>query len=478
MLTAELMVLLAVVVSPVLGAQTGSDASRGGLEYTRVAPSVREQGSANSFGSYDVFKTYRSPATLANQSRVWETAFSNQGMLGGAQNIWAAAAGFSGKPISGSLAFGGNVLISGFSVRDDLEELDYAGNRTGVRVSSGGTQVGIGGMAQYGIISLGVDLRYASFSLGGLSISDTSDLLLDADIRLTMGYFDFDVGYRDMSLQGGLMNPMVTGGMAYRLDAWWLDCVIGLQVGTVLQEGGYILGGGGFEFNVYRGFLVRTGFQGERNSGYLTAGFTIPWKEWALDYSTRYGSETRDAFDHLFGLSYKFGKERGATLLENWDRAAEVRRKKREGDKPEFGFGATGARTLAVGTFEPQGVSASDAGVIGDLFRNEMVRGRAFSVVEKANMDKVLQEQAFQQTGCTTSECAVKLGKILNVKYLIVGSFGKVLTQYVIGVRVVDVETAGIVYSDTAQFEDAKLVTANVQGLASRLTEAVQKGSK
>ena len=135
----------------------------------------------------------------------------------------------------------------------------------------------------------------------------------------------------------------------------------------------------------------------------------------------------------------------------------------------------TKERTLAVGGFEPQNVSAGDAGVIADMFRNEIIREGSFNVVEKANMDKILQEQAFQQSGCTTQECAVKLGKVLNVRYLVVGSFGKLLENYVINIRVVDVESAKAVYSDSAENLSSSGVSAAVHGLSARLTEAVKK---
>src|SRR6185436_12704616 len=97
----------------------------------------------------------------------------------------------------------------------------------------------------------------------------------------------------------------------------------------------------------------------------------------------------------------------------------------------------------------------------------------AFQVVEKANMEKVLQEQAFQQSGCTTQECAVKLGKVLNVKFLIVGSFGKLLDRFVLNIRVVDVETARAVYSDSEQGGNVPEVQAGITRLADRLTKAV-----
>jgi len=43
-------------------------------------------------------------------------------------------------------------------------------------------------------------------------------------------------------------------------------------------------------------------------------------------------------------------------------------------------------------------VSASDAAMVTDMIRNTMVNKGRFNVVEKANMDRILAEQAFQQS--------------------------------------------------------------------------------
>ena len=44
----------------------------------------------------------------------------------------------------------------------------------------------------------------------------------------------------------------------------------------------------------------------------------------------------------------------------------------------------------------------------------------------------VLAEQKFQSSGCTEQECAVEMGKLLNVKKMLVGSLSKLLDTYYI----------------------------------------------
>jgi hypothetical protein len=131
---------------------------------------------------------------------------------------------------------------------------------------------------------------------------------------------------------------------------------------------------------------------------------------------------------------------------------------------------------IAVATLEPQGVSAADAAVISDRLRSEMVKTGAFNVVEKQNMEKILSEHAFQQTGCTSQECAVKLGRILNVKKMVVGSFGQLMGKHFISVRVIDVETGSADFSEDASGANVDEIMAGTRRIAESM--AVNLGNQ
>ena len=60
-------------------------------------------------------------------------------------------------------------------------------------------------------------------------------------------------------------------------------------------------------------------------------------------------------------------------------------------------------------------------------------------------MEEILKEQAFQQTGCVSSECAVEVGKMLGVQNIITGSISKVGTIYSVEARAVSVESGEII---------------------------------
>jgi len=130
-----------------------------------------------------------------------------------------------------------------------------------------------------------------------------------------------------------------------------------------------------------------------------------------------------------------------------------------------------GRMNIAVSDLSAEGVSQSNASIVADWLRGSLVSAGTYTVVERSAMQKILTEQAFQQTGCTSQECAVKLGKMLNVQRMVVGSFGKFLDSYVLNVRVVDIESGEVVYSDSANGATTKEVEANIKALALRLSK-------
>jgi hypothetical protein len=79
-----------------------------------------------------------------------------------------------------------------------------------------------------------------------------------------------------------------------------------------------------------------------------------------------------------------------------------------------------------------------------DSVRREIVKANKFEVMDRGNMDKILKEQAFQMTGCTSKECAVEAGQLLGVGKIVVGSVSLVGRTYLLSLSVVNVETGKV----------------------------------
>jgi len=90
------------------------------------------------------------------------------------------------------------------------------------------------------------------------------------------------------------------------------------------------------------------------------------------------------------------------------------------------------------------GLSEQETVILSKRLNSMLVRTDAFIVLERGKMDEILKEQGFQQLGCTTTECAVEVGKLLNVQKIINGFIGKIGKTYTIDISLMDVETAQI----------------------------------
>jgi TolB-like protein len=129
---------------------------------------------------------------------------------------------------------------------------------------------------------------------------------------------------------------------------------------------------------------------------------------------------------------------------------------------------------LAVAEFESIGVPAGSASVAADWVRNALVMAGGTSVVDRRNMQAILAEHSFEQTGCTQEDCAVKLGRLLNVQRMVVGNMGKFLDQYIVIVQLVDVETGKVIFGDSAKGRDVDQIEAAIKDLARRLAQEIR----
>ena len=135
---------------------------------------------------------------------------------------------------------------------------------------------------------------------------------------------------------------------------------------------------------------------------------------------------------------------------------------------------------LAVADLNAQGVSSLEASQVSEFLREAISKTNLFILLARSNMDEILTEQKIQLTGCIESECAVKVGKILAVKKLIVGSVGKIGSEYYMQIKLVDVETGEIEWTDKVSFKKIALneIDLATQDLSDRLVKWIQTKEK
>jgi len=99
------------------------------------------------------------------------------------------------------------------------------------------------------------------------------------------------------------------------------------------------------------------------------------------------------------------------------------------------------------------------------------MRTGSFMLLERSKMSEILDEQGFQMTGCTSDECAVEAGKLLNVNQMCAGSVGKVGALYTVSVRLIDVQTGAVVKTVTedCQCPVEQVLTTSMRNVAFKL---------
>ncbi|GAB4178810.1 MAG: hypothetical protein Kow00108_14660 [Calditrichia bacterium] len=113
-----------------------------------------------------------------------------------------------------------------------------------------------------------------------------------------------------------------------------------------------------------------------------------------------------------------------------------------------FLFSQQNKKNIAVLEIESGGtLTKSEETALTNRLRSKLVATNAFNVVERNQMDAILKEMGFQMSGCTSVECAVEVGRILNVQQMVAGNIGKIGSLFTLDINIIDVETARIVKS-------------------------------
>jgi TolB-like protein len=130
---------------------------------------------------------------------------------------------------------------------------------------------------------------------------------------------------------------------------------------------------------------------------------------------------------------------------------------------------------IAVTDLPGQGVDQASAQIISDRLRNELFKTGSCTVLERGAMQDILKEQGFQQSGCTSDQCMVEIGQMLGVTHLVAGIVGKIGNMYTISVRLIDIKSGKIMYTDNVdckcQIED--VLTGSVTAIAKKIAQSI-----
>ena len=99
---------------------------------------------------------------------------------------------------------------------------------------------------------------------------------------------------------------------------------------------------------------------------------------------------------------------------------------------------------IAVSDLDGSEVSSSEIKALTERLRSELLMTKHFKVLERDIMEEILKEQGFQQSGCTTNECVVQIGQLVNVEKMVAGTINKIGNTFSSSVRIIDITTGSI----------------------------------
>ncbi len=312
---------------------------------------------------------------------------------------------------------------------------DSFGNDTGESFGYQGTIIPVAAGYRFGDLALG-----ASFKLYSEKIMDQSSNTNAFDIGAIYRFKRFQFGFSAQNFGGKIFDYDVT--KIQRLGISYSGYNFGAAA-DIKKEGsdGTSLNFGG-EITLEEILKFRGGWRLKENFGGLTAGFGLKLGNLNFDYALLTYGDLGNT--HKAGISYRFGAMEKKKIKEKAKVAQPIEKPKII--KPMI---ARSTETINIAVVEVVGknVSEADASIITDFLRTELVNSGLFNVMDRTNMETILVEQKFQNSGCTARECAIEMGQLLNVKEIIVGSLSKLLDTYYITANIVDVKTGEIIAS-------------------------------
>lgn len=110
--------------------------------------------------------------------------------------------------------------------------------------------------------------------------------------------------------------------------------------------------------------------------------------------------------------------------------------------------------TVAILSFTGAGTSDKDLAAATSRFETELQGTDSFSIVERRNIDRILGEQGFQQSGaCDTTGCSVEIGRLLSVQRIFTGELVRNGKVWSLTVKETDVSTGQTGFSHVLDIE-------------------------
>src|SRR3972149_22785 len=109
---------------------------------------------------------------------------------------------------------------------------------------------------------------------------------------------------------------------------------------------------------------------------------------------------------------------------------------------------------IAVLNIDVQGMDY-DKTSMGNLVRLELEKKGAYRVMDKYDINYIMEQNGFDASDCYGKICLVEAGKILQADKMLTGSMEKIDNKIIMIFRLIDVKNNAIVKADIMEYIDA-----------------------
>jgi len=115
------------------------------------------------------------------------------------------------------------------------------------------------------------------------------------------------------------------------------------------------------------------------------------------------------------------------------------------------------------------GTTTGFGDAISEMMTTAFIKSNYFEVIERAQIKKIMEEQNFNLSGSVDSDTAIELGKLLGVKYLVVGSVARLGSLFETDIRFIDTKTGKGILAESGNSHGEEHIRPMVNDITNRI---------
>jgi len=131
-------------------------------------------------------------------------------------------------------------------------------------------------------------------------------------------------------------------------------------------------------------------------------------------------------------------------------------------------------KKLALLSFTTNNVPRKYERIVKDMFEISLYKTGSVKILERQQMNMILEEQGLQMSGCIDNSCAVEIGKILSADFIAYGTVTK-FKKIGISIKVVNVKNSMIDFAESQKIDSEKDFQSAVDSITAKLILKIKK---